>query len=548
MRKVTAVLGDFMRKMNGRTRLLALAGAVAVMGLVAGVVLEAGGSRFSPLFTNLDPRDAADIVNKLEEQKVPYRLSAGGQTIEVPEPMVHKTRLLLVQDGLPRNGVVGLEIMDRTNLGATDFDRRVQYLRAIQGELTRTILEIDGVEKARVHLNVPEPSVFVRDRQPASASILLGLKPGVTLEPAQIKGIMHLVASSVEGLKPEAVTVLDENGQLLSADVSGERKGARPASSNLRLQEEFEKRMEENLRTLLEPIFGTGNVVARVNADLNLDEHTVERELFEPVKDGQGLLRSIQELEETFRGNGAPVAMGVPGTTSNTQIPTYPVVSGGAAGDSQYEKRNATRYFELNKTKEQVVVAPGAVKRLSVSVLVNRQLTPQQQEAVVRTVNAAVGFDPLRRDQVVVAGMSFDTSLADAVKRGLAPETQTSGKGKDRQLPVPYVVAGGAAAVSVLFFLFILLILRRRRRRHEEEELAAQIEALRAAGQMKKTPGAEQAASVSKEGVAPAKEEQGTGELPETAEAALIQSEVATLARQKPEEVAQIIRSWLHEN
>ncbi len=483
--------------------------------------LESRGPRYVPLFSELDPKDAADIVARLEEQKVPYRLSGGGRTVDVPEPMVHRTRLLLAQEGLPRNGVVGLEIMDKFNLGATEFDKRVQYLRAIQGELTRTILQIDGVEAARVHLNVPEPSLFVREQKPASAAILLRLRPGAQLEPGQVRGIMHLVAGSVEGLKPENVTVLDENGKILSAEVAETADaGGAAVNGNLAVQAQFEKQLQTSVESLLEQVLGPGNVVARVRAELNFDQQTVERELFQPLKDDQGIVRSIEELQERFRGSGQP-AGGVPGVDANAGIPTYQM---SGSGEGEYQRTHVTRTFEINKVREQIAVAPGAVKRLSVSVVVNRNLTPQQEASIRQAVMAAVGSDPQRRDQITVVGMPFNTDLADQLKGQTGEKAGRQG--------APWVKNAVVAAAGVLVMIaFLATVIRGRRRaasREEEERLARELLAQSDAAQAKA-------------------EEEARQKQAETAWQMELQAQVTALARQKPEEVAQIVRSWLSE-
>lgn len=499
----------------------AAAGGLVLALLLVALSLESRGPRYVPLFSELDPKDAADILARLEERKVPYRLSGDGRTVEVPEPTVHRTRLALAQEGLPRNGVVGLEIMDKYNLGATEFDKRVQYLRAIQGELTRTILQIDGVEAARVHLNVPEPSLFVRDEKPASAAILLRLRPGAALEPAQVRGIMHLVAGSVEGLKPESVTVLDENGKILSADVAeGAGSGGAALNGNLAVQAEFERQLQKSVQSLLEQVLGPGNVVARVRAELNFDQQTVERELFQPLKDDQGIVRSMEELQERFRGTGQP-AGGVPGVDPNAGIPTYQMAGG---GQGEYERTQITRTFEINKVREQIAVAPGAVKRLSVSVVVNRTLTPQQEAGIRDAVTAAVGIDPERRDQITVVGMPFNTELADRLRAG--EQEPKAGQGAPW---VKYAVV--AAAALLVTAAFLVTVIRGRRRaaaRAEEERLARELLAQNQAAQARA-------------------EEEARQKQAEAAWQTELHAQVTALARQKPEEVAQIVRSWLNE-
>lgn len=514
-----------LRGLGTRTGLFAgLAGALAVAVLVGVLAMELKSPRYVPLFSELDSRDAGDIVKKLDEQGIPYRLTSGGSAISVPEPVVHRTRLSLAQEGLPRSGVVGLEIMDKFSLGATEFDKRVQYLRAIQGELTRTIMQIEGVKEARVHLNIPEPSLFVRDERPATASILLKLRPGVTLDPSKVRGITHLVAGSVEGLKPGGVTVLNDGGTLLSGETGGEGDafGVHP-SQNLLVQQNFQQQLEKSLQTLLEQVLGPGNVAARVTAEMNFDQQTVEKELFEPINENQGIERSMQELTETFRGAGV-AGGGVPGTASNLDVPVYPTTEG---ANSEYEKSSVTRTFEINKTRQIVTVAPGAVKRLSVSVVVDRELTGGQSDMISALVSAAVGYDPDRKDQISVIGLPFDTSLADGLKGAAGSEAGASGEKKSSL--VTYLIYAGAG-VGVIGAFVTAFLLARRKASKEKERLALELMEL----QRQSAREAAAAKSVREPSL-------------EMAAAASLQGQVSSLARQKPDEVAQIIRSWLQE-
>ncbi|MCL6451719.1 MAG: flagellar M-ring protein FliF, partial [Acetobacteraceae bacterium] len=279
--------------------------ALAVMvGLLAGTGVFTP-DRYAPLFTGLEPQDAAEIVSTLEASGVPYRLGAGGTAVLVPETQVYRARLDMAARGLPRGGVVGYEIMDRTRLGSTDFEQRISYLRALQGELARTIMRVNGVEQARVHIVLPEESLFISEKRPATAAVLLGLRPGVELGREQVQGIVHLVSRSVEALSPDDVTVIDTHGRILSAGLGDGGQPAGVALTQLDVARAFESQLAESLETLLQQVFGPANVAARVSAQINFDEKVTEKSLFEPVADQEGMARSVQELEEYFKGEGA---------------------------------------------------------------------------------------------------------------------------------------------------------------------------------------------------------------------------------------------------
>jgi flagellar M-ring protein FliF len=501
---------------------IGLALAAIIGGLVyLWAVWYAGNGRYELLFSGLDSRDAAEVIQKLEQRKVAYRLSSGGATIMVPASLVHSTRLFLAGEGLPKGGVVGFELLDKASLGSTDFDRRMSYLRALSGELVRTIREIDGVEDARVHVAIPETTYFASRPKPATAAVFLKLSPHSEISRTQVKGIVHLVSRSVEGLRPEDVAVIDLYGRLLSGDSRPDDAGAGPYVPGASLAETFQADLEKGLQALLERVLGHGNVVTRVRAELDMDQKTVDRTLYQPSSDG--IMRSMHELEETFKGEGTSPS-GVPGTASN--IPQYQTP--GQGGSSDWHKKEATRNYEVSEIKERTVIAPGSVKRLSVAVVVNKLLDEPSRLAIERTVAAAIGFDSGRRDNISVTGMVFDTSMIDAVKKQMAEPPKPAKSGVH-----PWMLAAG----SVVIALLLLLVLSLRRRRpatakdlrglNPAQAIMAAAEAATARDSLETLP-------------SPADPEQERKRrLKETVERA---------ARQSPENVAQLIRTWLLED
>lgn len=497
--------------MNPRQRMIVLAVGVVVFG---GLILWAGvfsrGPKMAPLYPRLETADAAEITKALEDEGIKYSLADNGTTVMVPAKDVYSTRLRLANLGLPRGGVVGFEVMDQSRIGATDFERRMSYIRALQGELTRTITQMPEVEQARVHIVLPEPSLFVNQSKPATAAVLLKLKPYGKLGKDQVQGVIHLVAHSVEGLRPEDVTVVDVHGRILSNGMDPLGGGTSPSSSGLlEIQNGFQRELETSLQGLLEQVLGPGNVVTRVSAELNFDEKTVDRKLFEPVVNGTGLVRSLEELEETFQGTGNSPG-GVPGVTSN--IPGYPQAT---ESQSTYEKTNTIKNFEVNEIKEHIVVAPGSVKRLSVAVVVNRDLSAGEQKAIEATVAAAIGMDPARRDQITITGLAFNTDLAAEVKADMERQRQSQQKAFWQ-----ISIAAGAGAV---FLLVLAQAALRRSRRARPATAAVAVE------------DASRQVAV-------------TVELtPEERDRERIRDQVQKLAQQKPEDVAQLLRTWMNE-
>ncbi|MHB0885365.1 MAG: flagellar basal-body MS-ring/collar protein FliF [Bacillota bacterium] len=500
-------------RLTARQRLLVTGAAlVVVLTLALWSAIYARGPQYATVFSSLADQDAAEIVKVLQSQKTPYKLADGGTSIQVPAKDVYATRLALAGQGLPRGGVVGFEIIDQTKLGATDFERRVNYIRALQGELTRTIQQIAEVDEARVHIVLPEQSYFVTMAKPSTAAVFLKLKPGASIGKSQIKGIVNLVSRSVEGLKPEAVSVIDVHGNLLSVDLDGEAGTAQEVTTGLlEVQQSFQKDLEKSLQTLLEQVLGPGQVVARVNAELNFDEQVVDKSLFEPINDTNGIVRSIEELEETMSGS-SPSPSGAAGTASN--IPGYAQTTG--SGNTSSEKRQTSTTYEINNIKEHTVVAPGTVKRLSVAVVVNRDLSAKEQTAIEDTVRASIGFDTARNDQITVSGIKFDTSMAEAVA---ADMTRTSKQNQWTGLAVR-----GALALVVGFVLWRILFGTGKKR----EEILSDV-------------------FTSEERRAQVIAELGEELPPEEVERRKLHDQIDQLAKKKPEEFAKLLKTWLAE-
>ncbi|ADL07856.1 flagellar basal-body MS-ring/collar protein FliF [Thermosediminibacter oceani] len=511
--KLKHQVSEFWNSRNKVQKISLILGALLVI-LTAGLLgYFISRPSYSPLFTNLSMQDAGEIVKRLEDMKIPYKIADGGKTILVESKDVYKTRLNLAQEGLPKGGVLGFsDIFNKTKLGTTDWERQLQYTQALQGELTRTIEEMEQVESARVHIVQPRESLFIEPnaQKEPSAAVFLKLKPGVEIAEEEIRGIINLVAHSVEGLKPENITIVDEFGRVLSnIPLSEEQNTKEEINSQLVIQNNFQKQLQANVQSLLEQIFGPGNVAVRVNAQLNFDKKTVESRLFTPVSSetGDGILRSVQELREHFSGTGS-VPTGNPGTGTN--IPGYQQPN--TNGTSNYQKTEVIRNYEMNESKENVTVAPGTVKKLTVSVVVNRDLNDEEKDKIATLVGNAIGYD-IQRDQITVEGMTFNNQLADILSKQLAEENQR------REMQRLLIIISAIAAA--ILFIIAHRIIAMKRRRMEEEKLAYELAA------------AQQAASQLSDDVSADNRE--------------VFSEIEKLARKRPEDVAKILRTWLNE-
>ncbi|HOF89545.1 MAG TPA: flagellar basal-body MS-ring/collar protein FliF, partial [Armatimonadota bacterium] len=298
-------LGQRWAQLNTQHKAVVIATAVIIAVAVAVAVSVAGAPRYVQLYGNLTAEDAAQVVRKLKEQKIKHRLSNGGTTIEVPDTQVDTLRLSLAGDGIPQGGNVGFELFDKPHIGQSEFSEHLNYLRALQGELARTISQLESVRTARVHLVIPQHRLFVTDVEEASASVVLALRGGRP-DSRAIKAMIHLVSSAVEGLDPARVTVVDTRGNLLSdrPELTGSA-----GLAVTEMQRAMETQMEERLQSMLDQVLGANNALVRANVLLNRNSRTIQRETYSPVTDGagRGVLESQHRTVEQFDGARAPV-------------------------------------------------------------------------------------------------------------------------------------------------------------------------------------------------------------------------------------------------
>src|SRR5437764_3423874 len=406
------LVGFFLGLPPARRVLLATVGG-ASMALVLGLAWWAQRPLYRPLFTNLSTADAAAIVEALKAEKVAYRLEDDGRVVLVPAERLYELRLALAAHGLPEGGGVGFEIFDKQSLGVTDFLQRLNYQRALQGELGRTIGQLGGVESARVHLALPERSLFVAEDRRPSASVVVKLVQGRTLSAAQIDGIVHLVAASVEGLQPEDVTVVDEAGRILTSD----RRGAEAAGTSnapLEIQQSVERGAEERIESMLGAVVGRDKVVARVAASLGLSRVEATEETYDP--DRTAVRTQHTTREETI---GAKTPGGAPGVQAN--LTNAPAAAAGPDGPKS-ERRDETQSYEVSKVTSRTIAPVGAVKQLSVAVLIDgtytegeggkRVFTARPSEEMDRLrelVKSAVGFSESRGDKIEITSVPFQS-------------------------------------------------------------------------------------------------------------------------------------------
>ena len=405
---------DFMKSL-GAARMAAMAAVtLALIGFFSFLMVQMTTPQMVPLFTDLSVEDSASIVKDLERQAVPYQLKSDGAIIMVPKDRVARLRMKLAESGLPKGGGVGYEIFDKTDsLGATTFVQNINHLRALEGELARTIRSIDRVQAARVHLVLPERPLFSRDKVDASASIVLKVRGA--LEPQQVRAIRHLAASAVNGLKPERVSVIDETGKLL-ADGAAPDNPLNGASSDER-KLAYENRLRSEVETIVSSVVGPGHARVQINADFDVNRITQTSDKFDP--DGR-VLRSSQTREEqsaTSDNKEGSVSVGteLPGGSRPQQQPA----DSGNRGDQSRKTEEIVNY-EISRTTKTEVIEAGRVNRISAAVLVDGiyskndkgevgyQPRPKEElDRIAALVRSAIGFDAKRGDQVEVVNLRF---------------------------------------------------------------------------------------------------------------------------------------------
>ena len=438
-----ALIEGFNRLENTRKvwLMVALAAAVAI---VVGAYIWARTPNYRVLFANVDGRDGGAILAQLSQMNVPYRMGEGGNSILVPEESVYDTRLKLAAQGLPRGGSTGFELLDNPRMGISQFAEQVNYQRALEGELARTVESIGAVRGARVHLAIPRPSVFVREAQQPSASVLIELERGRVLDAEQVAGIVHLVSSSVAGLNPKQVTVVDQSGNVLSTRNDGSATLGLDASQ-IGYRKEIERDIAARIEAILVPVVGTGNVRAQVAADVDFSQVEQTSETFRPnARPDDTAVRSRQESESQSSGASAG---GVPGALSNQppgaaaapiNPPAQPAAAAAAAPAAPAagapaataasaaeqvvsRQRESTVNFELDKTIRYTKGQVGSIRRVSAAVVVNfrrvegksgeaasfKALSPKEVEQITNLSREAMGFSKERGDTLNVVNAAF---------------------------------------------------------------------------------------------------------------------------------------------
>lgn len=439
----------------GASRLLAMvAVTAALIGFFAFVIMRVTTPQMTTLFTDLSTEDSSGIIKDLERQAIPFELRNEGSVIMVPKDKVTRLRMKLAEGGLPKGGGVGYEIFDKSDaLGTTSFVQNINHLRALEGELARTIRAIDRIQAARVHLVLPERPLFSRETPEPSASIVVRVRG--TLDPQQIRAIRHVVASAVNGLKPQRVSIVDEAGQLLADGATGEADNA--VGDERRAG--FEKRMRNQVEAIVSSVVGVGRARVQLSADFDYNKVTQTSDKFDP--EGR-VLRSSQTREES-----SATADNSGQVTVNNELPGNQNRDSAATARDQSKKSEETNNYEISRTTKTEVTEAGRVNRISVAVLVDGNYTKnekgemvyqdrskEQLDRIAALVRSAIGFDQKRGDQVEVVNLKF--AEAPAVTP-VAEPTGLLGMLQFTKDDVMYVIELGVMMLLGLVVLFMVI-------------------------------------------------------------------------------------------
>jgi flagellar M-ring protein FliF len=471
----------FARTPGGRNVLL-MAGAAAFVAVMAGVWMWGQKPDYRVLFSNFSDRDGGAIVASLQQMNVPYQFAEGGGAILVPADKVHDARLKLASQGLPKGGNVGFELMENQKLGVSQFLEQVNFQRALEGELARSIQSLGAIQAARVHLALPKNSVFVREQQKPTASVLLNLYPGRALDPQQVSAIVHLVASSVPELPTKNVTVVDQSGNLLSeTGKAAMANGLDP--TQLKYVHDLQQSIVRRIESIIAPIVGENNVRAEATADVDFSTSEQAAEMYKPNQGtNPAAVRSQQSSESQ---NGGANASGVPGALTNqpptpatAPLTTPPGAPAGTAASGTMQ-RDSTVNYEVDKTVRYVQQPMGGIKRLTVAVVVNhkrvidkagkatyRPLTDAEKTEITNLVKEAMGFSQERGDSVNVVNSPFhgmEKEIEPELPLWKQPEMHALAKEAGRYLLI-------ALAILFLYFKVLKPLLNKLTKKEEEPQ------------------------------------------------------------------------------
>jgi flagellar M-ring protein FliF len=505
---------------------------VAVLGtlalLLGGVMVYRWVSTptYAPLYSSLSAADASAVIDQLDAQSVSYKITNGGDTVMVPAADVYKTRIQLSGKGLPTGSDGGYSLLDKQSLSTSQFKEQTDYKRAMEGELTKTIEAMNGVQAAVVHLAIPAKQVFADKQDPPTASVLVKTSLGTTMTPDQVQSIVHLVAASIDGMDPAKVVVADSTGKLLSTTASG-TSGA--AGGNDDYVEDFQNDISTQVQSVLDRVLGAGNSSVKVLADLNFDKSVIESRKYAQVKP-KGLALSSTKNSEDYTGPASSAAAGgIVGPDGALTSAGTTATTGSAA--STYKKKSDTTDNALDTTTEHREIAPGAINALHIGVVLDsKAAAANNPKEIQKLISASLGIDPKRGDTVRVSSLPFDRSAEAAAAKELKAANAATAKTARMDL-----FRNASIGVMVLLGLLIAWLRGRRRNKKRAEATTYVVEQLRGDAARREEEQVNPASALlSLESAAASEQDQ-------------MREELSALVERQPEDVAALLRGWLVE-
>ncbi len=449
MNAIVQQFQEFWKRQKTSQKVTLITLLLAAVILIPILVTWATRTTYAVAFSGLSEADAGAIVEELTTQGVSYRLD-GSSTILVPTDQVYNVRLKMASAGLPQTGTtVGYELFDASSLGMTEFTQKVNYQRAVQGELERTIGSLNAIEAVSVHIVVPEKTLLSSSQDEPTASVMVKTKSGTALDAGQVRAITHLVAASIEGLKSENVVVVDNLGNMLASGATTGSEAAAAAITDSRRMAELAvaKDIQYKAQQMLDSVLGPDKAIVQANVTLDWTQREITSQTFDPTPSA---IRSSSVSSETYSTNGTTVG-GVPGAASN--LPTPVATTADGSGTSSYQKTDTTTNYELASTQSHEIIGPGQVKQISVSVLVDSITDPTQLNVLKNAVSAAVGIDATRGDSLAVESIVFDRTFYTDQAEEMESASKTSSY-------IRYGQIGAAVLIFVILLLYVQKLLK----------------------------------------------------------------------------------------
>lgn len=521
MAKLTDVFKNAREKWSALSSTKKISYSVLVSALIIALVVIIStltATKYAVLFSNLADADSGAVVNNLKESGVDYKIS--GDTILVPEAEADELKMKLVSEITFTGGSKGFEIFDDTGFGMTDEEMKIDYQIALQGELERTITSFSEVSWARVHLVIPSDTVFVLDDSAASASVTIGLKSGSTLSSNQIKGIIALLTGSVKNLSSDNVEIIDSDMNLLSSDLSQDGANVtQTTEENRGIEGNFEESLENDIQDILEAVYGKGNVKVKVNADLNFDSTQKSIITYDP----DTVIRSIHTIDDGSSSTTSDTSASPVDDNMVNDITTDDTTTAITDGTGYKE---STINNEVGQTEENIIQAPGEINRLTTSVIIDGELDDATKASLQNIVANAIGYNEARGDSISVEAMTFDTTLEKQATADIA--SMNTAIDEKNKISLYKNIAYGVGGFSL--FVFILIRLRKRKKTKAKKETASTLNV------------------VVGDTVTPKEAFMTDADFEGNDESSNLEREIKKYATKKPDQVVDVIKSWLAED